>query len=43
MARNPETLIRITQSIVAIGGHILDADRNEVSKEEFERLRLQAI
>lgn len=43
VARNPETLIRITQSIVAIGGHILDADRNEVSKEEFERLRQQAI
>jgi hypothetical protein len=43
VARNPETLIRITQSIVAIGGHILDADRNEVSKEEFERLRQQAV
>ncbi|MBZ0330721.1 hypothetical protein KZO25_10390 [Halomonas sp. ANAO-440] len=43
VARNPETLIRITQSIVAIGGHILDADRNEVSKEEFEQLRKQVI
>lgn len=42
VARNPETLIRITQSIVAIGGHILDADRNEVSQEEFERLRQHA-
>ncbi len=41
VARNPETLIRITQSIVAIGGHILDADRNEVSQEEFEQLRRQ--
>ncbi len=42
VARNPDTLIRITQSIAAIGGHVLDADRNAVSNEEFERLRQQA-
>ncbi|QOR38070.1 hypothetical protein HNO52_05755 [Billgrantia diversa] len=43
VARNPETLIDITQSIAAIGGHILDAERNAVSNEEFEQLRQQAV
>lgn len=42
VARNPETLIRITQAIAAIGGQILDAERNEVSAEEFEALRQQS-
>ncbi|MCE8019294.1 hypothetical protein HOP51_04045 [Halomonas sp. MCCC 1A11036] len=42
VARNPETLIDITQSIAAIGGHILDAERNTVSEEEFEQLRQHA-
>ncbi|WP_162623133.1 cell division protein ZipA C-terminal FtsZ-binding domain-containing protein [Billgrantia lactosivorans] len=42
VARNPETLIHITQSIAAIGGHILDAERNAVSVEEFEQLRQHA-
>ncbi|WP_156085529.1 cell division protein ZipA C-terminal FtsZ-binding domain-containing protein [Billgrantia saliphila] len=42
VARNPDTLIQITQSIAAIGGHILDAERNAVSNEEFELLRQQA-
>jgi hypothetical protein len=42
VARNPETLIQITQAIADIGGHILDAERNAVSAEEFEALRQQA-
>ncbi|MGY6567037.1 MAG: cell division protein ZipA C-terminal FtsZ-binding domain-containing protein [Halomonadaceae bacterium] len=42
VARNPETLIQITQAIADIGGHILDAERNAVSVEEFEALRQQA-
>jgi hypothetical protein len=42
VARNPDTLINITQAIAAIGGHILDAERNAVSNEEFEALRRQA-
>ncbi|MFQ3789276.1 cell division protein ZipA C-terminal FtsZ-binding domain-containing protein [Halomonas sp. A29] len=42
VARNPETLIQITQSIAALGGHILDAERNAVSNEEFEQLRQHA-
>lgn len=42
VARNPETLIDITQSIAALGGHILDAERNAVSNEEFEQLRQHA-
>lgn len=42
VARNPETLIKITQSIADIGGQILDAERNAVSEEEFEALRQQA-
>ncbi|MBA2780997.1 cell division protein ZipA C-terminal FtsZ-binding domain-containing protein [Billgrantia kenyensis] len=42
VARNPDTLINITQAIAAIGGHILDAERNAVSNEEFEALRHQA-
>lgn len=42
VARNPETLIHITQAIAAIGGHILDAERNAVSNEEFEQLRQHA-
>lgn len=43
VARNPETLIDITQAIAAIGGHILDAERNAVSVEEFEQLRQHAV
>lgn len=43
VARYPETLIELTQAIVAIGGHILDAERNVVSAEEFEKLREQAL
>ncbi|SDK61989.1 hypothetical protein [Billgrantia gudaonensis] len=39
VAQSPETLIRLTQSVAAIGGKILDAERNEVSAEDFERLR----
>lgn len=39
VAQSPETLIRLTQSVAAIGGKILDADRHEVSNEEFARLR----
>lgn len=42
VARNPETLIHITQSIASLGGHILDAERNAVSNEEFEQLRQHA-
>ncbi|MCE8040112.1 hypothetical protein HBJ58_07260 [Halomonas desiderata] len=42
VARNPDTLIQITQAIADIGGHILDAERNAVSAEEFEALRQQA-
>ncbi|MGR2739692.1 cell division protein ZipA C-terminal FtsZ-binding domain-containing protein [Billgrantia sp. Q4P2] len=42
VARNPETLIQITQSIASLGGHILDAERNAVSNEEFEQLRQHA-
>lgn len=42
VARNPETLIHITQAVAAIGGHILDAERNAVSNEEFEQLRQHA-
>ena len=43
VARYPETLIELTQAIVAIGGHILDAERNVVSTEDFEKLREQAL
>ncbi|MGQ4878958.1 hypothetical protein ACOJCM_10355 [Billgrantia sp. LNSP4103-1] len=43
VARNPETLIQITQAIAAIGGHILDAERNAVSEEEFELLRQHSL
>lgn len=43
VARNPETLIQITQAIAAIGGHILDAERNAVSADEFELLRQHAL
>jgi FtsZ-interacting cell division protein ZipA len=43
VARNPETLIQITQAIASIGGHILDAERNAVSEEEFELLRQHAL
>lgn len=39
VAQSPETLIRLTQSVAAIGGKILDAERNEVSTEDFARLR----
>ncbi|QTP54163.1 hypothetical protein HNO51_05370 [Billgrantia sulfidoxydans] len=42
VARNPETLIQITQTIASLGGHILDAERNVVSNEEFELLRQHA-
>ena len=43
VARYPDTLIELTQAIVAIGGHILDAERNVVSTQEFEKLREQAL
>ncbi|TFH87899.1 hypothetical protein EQG41_02995 [Billgrantia azerbaijanica] len=39
VAQSPETLIRLTQSVAAIGGKILDAERNEVSDEDFAKLR----
>ncbi|WP_163560539.1 hypothetical protein [Halomonas sp. NO4] len=39
VAQSPETLIRLTQSVAAIGGRILDADRQAVSDEDFARLR----
>ncbi len=42
VARQPDTLIDLTQAIAAIGGKILDADRNEVGQDEFERLRRRA-
>lgn len=43
VARYPETLIELTQAIVAIGGHVLDAERKVVSAEEFEKLREHAL
>lgn len=42
VASNPDTLVQITQAVAGLGGRILDAERNAVSVEEFERLKLTA-
>lgn len=42
VARHPEMLIELTQAVVAIGGHILDAERKVVTTKDFEELRNQA-
>ncbi|MFG6159948.1 hypothetical protein ACGTNG_14190 [Halomonas sp. 1390] len=39
VAHSPDALIDFTRSIAAMGGKILDAERHEVSDEEFEQLR----
>ncbi|SFT75372.1 cell division protein ZipA C-terminal FtsZ-binding domain-containing protein [Halomonas saccharevitans] len=39
VAHSPDALIDFTRAIAAIGGKILDAERREVSDEEFEQLR----
>ncbi|MDI5984100.1 cell division protein ZipA C-terminal FtsZ-binding domain-containing protein [Halomonas sp. M4R5S39] len=39
VARNPEALIRFTQSVADLGGQILDADRRVVTPDAIERLR----
>ncbi len=42
VAHSPEALIDFTRSVAALGGKILDAERHEVSDEEFEQLRRAA-
>lgn len=39
VAQSPEALIDFTQSVAAIGGKILDAQRHEVSEADFASLR----
>lgn len=39
VANSPDALIDFTQSVAAIGGKILDAQRKEVSDEDFAALR----
>ncbi|MCG6659240.1 hypothetical protein HOP52_15890 [Halomonas campisalis] len=39
VAHSPDTLIDFTLSVAEIGGQILDADRQAVTEEDFERLR----
>lgn len=42
VAHSPDALIDFTRSVAALGGRILDAERHEVSDEEFEQLRRAA-
>ncbi|ATJ81930.1 hypothetical protein ACFPTY_03025 [Halomonas beimenensis] len=39
VANSPDALIDFTRSVAAIGGRILDAERHEVSDEDFAALR----
>ncbi|PMR75351.1 cell division protein ZipA C-terminal FtsZ-binding domain-containing protein [Billgrantia endophytica] len=43
VARNPDTLIRFTESVASIGGQILDADRQVLSKDALDELRQNAL
>ncbi|MBB3142675.1 hypothetical protein [Halomonas organivorans] len=42
VAHSPDALIDFTLGVAALGGKILDAERREISDEEFERLRRAA-
>ncbi|RAH39544.1 cell division protein ZipA C-terminal FtsZ-binding domain-containing protein [Halomonas sp. HG01] len=42
VAHSPDALIDFTRSVAALGGRILDAERQEVGDEEFEQLRRAA-